>query len=213
MKCRRQRRLLAYIQCRRSPVRWVQHRSTWCQCGVGGCQLDMEVDTGAVVSVASEKLYEEHWNRIRLQPTKLKLRDYQGGELQLKCVVMVPVQYGTQRVELPLVIVAGDRPALLGRNWLESIKLDWPSIRAVTVDTGVASVDDVVKQHIAVFKDGYGLIKDFKITIHLRPDTTPVFRHDRYHSHGAKWWLLNFTAWRRIVLSRRWSGQTGPPRQ
>ena len=82
------------------------------------------------------------------------------------------------------MIVAGDRPALLGRNWLESIqlesiKLDWPSIRAVTVGTGVASVDDVVKQHLSVFKDDYGLIKDFKITIHLRPDTTPVFRKAR----------------------------------
>ena len=96
----------------------------------------------------------------------------------------MPVEYGTQRVELPLVIVAGDRPALLGRNWfesiqLESIKLDWPSIQAVTVGTGVASVDDVVKQHLSVFKDDYGLIQDFKITIHLRPDTTPVFRKAR----------------------------------
>ena len=36
-----------------------------------------------------------------------------------------------------------------------------------------------MKQHLAVFKDGYGLIKDFKITIHLRPDTTPVFRKAR----------------------------------
>ena len=30
-----------------------------------------------------------------------------------------------QRAKLPLVVVDGDKPALLGRNWLMEIKLDW----------------------------------------------------------------------------------------
>ena len=54
------------------------------------------------------------------------------------------MRYQSEVVELPLVIVSGDRPALLGRNWMEMMKFDWSSIRAVTLETGIASVDEIV---------------------------------------------------------------------
>ena len=102
------------------------------------------------------------------------------------------MRYQSEVVELPLVIVSGDRPALLGRNWMEMMKLDWSSIRAVTLETGIASVDEIVKRHLPIFKEGYGSIKDFKAKIYLRPETTPVFgkarpvpfaRHDNWRRH------------------------------
>ena len=53
---------------------------------------------------------------------------------------------------LPLVIVSGDIPALIGRNWMEMMKLDWSSRRTVTLETGIASVDEIVKRHQKNFK-------------------------------------------------------------
>ena len=67
----------------------------------------------------------------------------------------IPVRYQSEVVELLLVIVSGDRPALLGRNWMEMMKLDWSSIRAVTLGTGMASVDEIVNRHLPIFKEGY----------------------------------------------------------
>ena len=146
---------------------------------VAGQKIGMELDTGAVVSVASECLYREHLTRFALEPTQLQLRDYQGGILPIKGVTKIPVRYQSEVVELPLVIVSDDRPALLGRNWMEMIKLDWSSIRAVTLETVIASLDQIVKRHLPIFKEGYGSIKDFKAKIYLRPETIPIFRKAR----------------------------------
>ena len=62
------------------------------------------------------------------------------GVLPIKGVAKIPVRYQSEVVELPLVIVSGNIPAPLGRNWMEMMKLDWSSIRAVTLETGIASV-------------------------------------------------------------------------
>ena len=66
----------------------------------------------------------------------------------------IPVRYQSGVVEVPLVIVLGDISALLGRNWVEMMKLDWSSMRAVTLETGIASVDELVKHHLPIFKEG-----------------------------------------------------------
>ena len=91
----------------------------------------------------------------------------------------IPVRYQSEVVELPLVIVSGDTPALLGRNWMEMMKLDWSSIRAVTLETGIASVGEIVKRHLPFVKESYESIRDFKTKIYLRPETTPAFRKAR----------------------------------
>lgn len=42
--------------------------------------------------------------------------------------VHLPVVYEQQELVLPLIVVDGDGPPLLGRNWLEQLKLNWSSI-------------------------------------------------------------------------------------
>ncbi len=44
------------------------------------------------------------------------------GELQ------VNVSYGDQRAQLPLIVVDGNGPNLMGRNWLKHIQLNWQHI-------------------------------------------------------------------------------------
>ena len=77
-----------------------------------------------------------------LKPTSVKLVDYEGRRLQLVCVVWMPVQFRTQKAELSLVIVVEtrDRPALFGRNWLKSIKLDWKRAFRCSAETSSTRV-------------------------------------------------------------------------
>ena len=42
----------------------------------------------------------------------------------------VQVVYQGQTAILPLVVVKGDGPTLLGRNWLTKIKLNWDKIHS-----------------------------------------------------------------------------------
>ena len=45
---------------------------------------------------------------------------------------MVKVEYNEQVVKLPLVLVQDrDASSLLGRDWLEQLKLDWNKIQQV----------------------------------------------------------------------------------
>ena len=96
---------------------------------VGTEPVQMELDAGAVVSVASEQLYKRHLRQYPLVRTNLNLKDYHGRLLE---VTWVPIQYEEQELNLLLVIVAGNRPALFGRNWLKAVQLNWP--KSCTID-------------------------------------------------------------------------------
>ena len=51
--------------------------------------------------------------------------------MQVTDTLNVRVQYEKQFKKLVLVVIAGDRPSLLGRNWLNHITLDWRKVFAV----------------------------------------------------------------------------------
>ena len=64
-----------------------------------------------------------------LKQCELQLRSYTGEQVPILGVVNIPVRYGSGPVHMMnLVVVKGDRPSLLGRDWLSQIKLDWQSI-------------------------------------------------------------------------------------
>ena len=73
------------------------------------------------------------------------------GELQAK------VQYGQQSKSLVLIVVAGDGPSLMGRNWLQHIQLDWKSIKAIAMDGDTAdTLKALLNKHDKIFKDELG---------------------------------------------------------
>jgi len=48
-------------------------------------------------------------------------------------------------VEHTLYVVEGNGPCLLGRDWLQSIKLDWASIKAVYANKGQSKVEALIQ--------------------------------------------------------------------
>ena len=90
---------------------------------VSGASLVMEVDTGASASIISENTYRNSWTTEqapRLRPTTNHLCTYTKEALEVKGVITVLVEYEK------LIVVGGDGPSLLRRDWLHKIKLDWP---------------------------------------------------------------------------------------
>ncbi len=47
-----------------------------------GVKLEMEVDTGATVSVMNKNVYDKHFSHIKLDPVERKLHAYSGTELK-----------------------------------------------------------------------------------------------------------------------------------
>ena len=89
---------------------------------------EMQLDTGATVSILPKVLYDQQFNQWPLHGTKIKLKAYNGVRIPVYGEVHLPVVYEQQELLLPLTVVDGDGPPLLGRNWLEQLKLNWRNI-------------------------------------------------------------------------------------
>ena len=97
------------------------------QLSVAGQPLEMEVDTGASLSVISEELYNYLFSAgqaPQLVESGIVLRTYTGEEVKPEGSCSVNVCYDGVEYSLPLLVVGGKGPALLGRNWREKIKLN-----------------------------------------------------------------------------------------
>ena len=66
----------------------------------------------------------------------------------------VHVQYGDQTSDLPLLVVRGVGPALLGRGRLQHIRLDWA--RIAYSKTSSSALPSLLKRYQDVFKDELG---------------------------------------------------------
>ena len=87
----------------------------------------MELDTGAAYTLVSETIFNQFWKR-ELQPSQVRLTAYSGDEIPVVGSTEVCVNYVAT---LPLLVVKGEGHSLLGRNWLQEIRLDWQSIHMV----------------------------------------------------------------------------------
>ena len=156
-----------------------------------GHPLKMEVDTGSVVSIINENTYTQILKDCALNPTSLKLLDYNKASVPLLGVTQVPITYKTQEESLPVVVTKGDHPNLLGRNWLTKLKLDWQEVTAYPrTEVNAVSENDplneVLKTYDSVFRDGLGKIKHFKAHLHVQPDAKPVFMRPRPVPYALK---------------------------
>ena len=115
---------------------------------VDGCFVSMEVDTGAATSVMSESLFTELWPGRSLEPTIVRLRSYSKEEIPVVGCCHVDVSHKIQSADnLPLIIVTGSGPCLLGRDWLSHVKQDCRKIHNMPENI---ALQDVLEKHPAV---------------------------------------------------------------
>ena len=138
---------------------------------IEGKSVQMEIDTGASLSLVSEHTYQELWPTASLQKTAVKLKTYTGTPLKVLGLMYATVCYEQQTVTLPLLVVAGVGASLVGRNWLEKIILNWKAIHSVNID----QLQAVLNQYSEVFKPGVGTLKDYKAHIFIDSTVPPKF--------------------------------------
>ena len=144
---------------------------------INNSPLVMEVDTGAACSLISEATFNKLWDSRTAPPLQpsglpLPLRTYTGEPIRVLGSVMVTVNDNQQEAELPLLVVGGDGPSLLGRNWLSSIRLDWKRILSIRTSQGLESI---LEQHKDVFKSELGTLNGVEAKIHIDPQAKPIF--------------------------------------
>ena len=90
-----------------------------------GQPLTMEVDTGAAVSIISQKTHASLFPRAPLHTPKVQLRTYTSDPIHVVGQTTVEVKYQGYTGQHDLYVVAGNGPTLIGRDWLTHIRLDW----------------------------------------------------------------------------------------
>ena len=86
---------------------------------LNGQDLTMEMDTGATLSIISEKTYQSLFSphaAPQLKPSTTQLKTYTGEVLQILGEITITVCYTDQKFDLSLLVVAGNGSSLLGRD-------------------------------------------------------------------------------------------------
>ena len=141
---------------------------------VNRAEMVMDLDTGAAVSVISEQTYRSTWPHC--QPSTIKLHTYSGEELEMLGSIPVQVNYQGPQEELPLLVVRGTGASLLGRNWLQKIRLDWQGIRQLQQ---LPALQGILQRYIEVFEDVLGEVKGTEARIDVDPQAPPRFHKAR----------------------------------
>lgn len=107
---------------------------------------------------------------------QFRLRTYNGSSVPLKGSVTVNVSHEGNSFRLPLVIAGNEQgrtvPALLGRDWLKHIRLNWSHVLRVNT---IAKQEGLLDKYKDVFMGPIGTIKGFVGSIVLKQGAQPVF--------------------------------------
>ena len=152
---------------------------------VDGKSLTIELDTGAVAAIVSEKQYKDLFPQLPLQESQVLLKTYSGEQLPMVGDVHVQVQYEQQIQDLVLTVVAGEGPCLLKRNWLQHLRLNWRDIKAVS-QHAVGSLDYLLDKYGDLFVNELGTIESFSAKLHVNPQDKPKFYKARTVPYALK---------------------------
>ena len=100
---------------------------------VAGKQINFLVDTAASVTVISEMQYHKTFSHVALDSTDAKFKSYCNSSISVAGCADVDVEYEGSKHKLQLIVVGGSNVALLGRNWLKFIKLNWKEMFQVSI--------------------------------------------------------------------------------
>ena len=147
---------------------------------VNGKPLKMEIDTGAAVTLISQKTQRKLFPNAILQKPTLTLRTYTAEAIRVIGQMTVTVKHHKFQGKKILYVVSGNGPSLLGRSWLSDIQLDWARITTIHLEDVKGEVDRLPKQYREVFRNTAGIMTHHTAHLSLKPGTQPVFR--RAHS-------------------------------
>lgn len=155
-------------------------------------KLEMMIDTGAAVTLIPQVIFEDKFKNVKLHPTSMQLQAYSGHKINLLGEFKANVAHQGVNYQLPMIVTAdqsGKRPVLLGRNWLEVLRLDWSTVHQVSMtpkegnQVGPTQVDhkfevdenSLKNKFNEVFYGPVGSIKSIETEIIIDEQAVPIF--------------------------------------
>ena len=141
---------------------------------VNGKVVEFAIDTGSGVTIMSRSAAEHLFGQVAYTSSAQKLHTYAGYQLEVMGRLNVTASHGRRRRKLPLYVINGAGPNLLGRAWLKQLDITIPRINNIC-DSATSSLQQIIDKHTAVFQLGLGELKGHKVHLSVDPTTQPVF--------------------------------------
>ncbi|XP_058024057.1 uncharacterized protein K02A2.6-like, partial [Ahaetulla prasina] len=140
----------------------IRHRITYYNCGQsGGMNAKILKSWEATV---------RHLGQDLIRQWKSKVQDYQGNRIPVRGVTSVHVEYGPYKKTLPITIVDGTLPSLLGLDWFRALGMGVTGIFRNEVNLK----DALMKEFGDVFRDCLGKYTGTPISFNLDPQVAPI---------------------------------------
>ena len=129
-------------------------------------------------------MLSHRWPRQKLVDSTLQLCTYCGEVLKVLGKWEAKVEYKGQVARLQVMVVKGSGPSLLGRNWLEHLKVDWAAVMVVRSKEEL--VKSLVEEFKEVFKEGLVTVKGMKAKLVTKDGIGPKFCKARPMPYALK---------------------------
>lgn len=161
-------------------------KPVWVPLHIEGKELPFQLDTGASTTVIPKSVHQELFPDLTLTPSSVVLKTYTGQTVTVCGQVIVSVSYQSEHFDLPLLVVETTGPPLLGRNWLETIKLNWNSIFHTDTTDVTPGLQRIMAAYNNVFNDNAGQLRNHVQHIFLRENATPIFKKARHPPYALR---------------------------
>ena len=143
---------------------------------IAGSDIDMEMDTGATLTLIPAEVYQSALSHVQLSPSSVRLQTCSGESSQVRGKADVPVRYGNQLAVLKIVVDGSNKPAILGRSWLQLIHMD--CMELIVSVQGEKHLS-LVERFPALFGPGVDTLEASQVRITLKGGAQPKFYRPR----------------------------------
>ena len=141
--------------------------------------IEFILDTGSPVTIVPEHIGEQICNITDLKLPIHDLKCYSGMQINILGMVEVEVKYGNTILSLSVYVAKGHGPPLLGREWLEKIKIDWRNMISNVNLKSKFSLNEILDRHKSLFDGKLGTLKGRNADLTLKSNYIPTFRKAR----------------------------------
>ncbi|UYV77890.1 K02A2.6-like [Cordylochernes scorpioides] len=137
--------------------------------------IDFELDTGSCLTLISENDFKKYLPNAQLKTIGMIIKTYDGTVVPILGEVIVKVEFQGKTSMLRAVVVKGEKKALVGREWINLLKIDYFAMNQIPSEIAIA---EFLKEHQVLFNDTAEPIKGFTFSMNIR-DVSPIFHKAR----------------------------------
>ena len=144
----------------------------WVSVSIFGQTVKLQVDTGSCSTLLCVKDFRKLFPNKSLDSRGLPmLFTYSKEPLKPIGRMQADVVHEGTTFSLPVLVVPGDGPNLLGRDWLAKIRLNWREVFSCDVTTG--SVQEIASEFPELFSPGLGKLEGVEVKFDVDMSVTP----------------------------------------